>query len=71
VSRPECSLSRQATLRSGEKLLPWPTVAARGIALLLALLAIALAFASDDVPGLTVSRSSHDAPGTDEMHMQE
>jgi Predicted metal-binding integral membrane protein (DUF2182) len=37
-----------------EKLLPWRTVATRGIAVLLAVLAIALAFAPEDVPGLTV-----------------
>src|SRR5215207_8677211 len=42
-----------AALIAAEKLLPWRTVATRGIAILLAVLAIAIAFAPDDVPGLT------------------
>jgi predicted metal-binding membrane protein len=46
-----------AALIATEKLLPWPTVATRGIAVLLAVLGIALAFAPDDVPGLTIPGS--------------
>jgi predicted metal-binding membrane protein len=43
-----------AALIATEKLLPWRTVATRGIAVLLAVLGIALAFAPDDLPALTI-----------------
>jgi predicted metal-binding membrane protein len=43
-----------AALIAAEKLLPWRTVATRGIAMLLAVLAVAVAFAPEDVPGLTI-----------------
>jgi cytochrome c biogenesis protein CcdA len=46
-----------AALIATEKLLPWQTIAIRGIAVLLAVLGIALAFAPDDVPGLTIPGS--------------
>jgi hypothetical protein len=59
-----------AALIAIEKLLPWRTVATRGIAVLLAVLGIALAFAPEDVPGLTVPHSSDAAPAMEEMHMQ-
>ena len=39
-----------AALIAIEKLLPWRTVATRGIAVLLVVLALALAFAPGDVP---------------------
>jgi predicted metal-binding membrane protein len=39
-----------AALIAIEKLLPWRAVATRGIAVLLAVLGIALAFAPEDVP---------------------
>jgi predicted metal-binding membrane protein len=58
-----------AALIATEKLLPWRTVATRGIAVLLAVLGIALAFAPDDVPGLTVPDSSDAAPAMEEMGM--
>jgi predicted metal-binding membrane protein len=54
-----------------EKLLPWPTLATRGIAVLLAVLGIALAFAPEDVPGLTIPDSSDAAPAMREMRMEE
>jgi predicted metal-binding membrane protein len=44
-----------------EKLLPWRTIASRGIAIVLAVLAVAVTFAPDDVPGLTI-------PGSPEAH---
>jgi len=57
-----------AALIATEKLLPWRTVATRGIAVLLAVLGIALAFAPEDVPGLTVPGSS--APAMEEMGLE-
>jgi predicted metal-binding membrane protein len=58
-----------AALIATEKLLPWRTVATRGIAVLLAVLGIALAFAPEDTPGLTVPGSSDTAPAMEEMGM--
>ncbi len=49
-----------AALVATEKLLPWKAVARRGIAILLAVLAIGVAFAPAEVPGLTI-------PGSAEM----
>ena len=43
-----------AALIATEKLLPWKRIANRGIAILLALLGLAVAFAPGSVPGLTV-----------------
>jgi predicted metal-binding membrane protein len=43
-----------AALIGAEKLLPWRTVANRGIAVLLAALGLAVALAPEDVPGLTI-----------------
>jgi predicted metal-binding membrane protein len=60
-----------AALVATEKLLPWRTVATRGIAVLLAVLGIALAFAPDDVPGLTVPGSPDAAPTMQEMRMED
>jgi predicted metal-binding membrane protein len=48
-----------AVLITTEKLLPWRAIANRGIAVLLAILAIAVAFTPADVPALTI-------PGTPE-----
>ena len=59
-----------AALIATEKLLPWRTVATRGIAVLLAVLGIALAFAPEDVPGLTVPGLSDAAPAMEEMGME-
>jgi predicted metal-binding membrane protein len=60
-----------AALIATEKLLPWQTVATRGIAVLLAVLGIALAFAPEDMPGLTVPGSPDAAPAMKEMGMEE
>jgi predicted metal-binding membrane protein len=49
-----------AVLIAAEKLLPWRTLASGGIAVVLAALAIAVAFAPESVPGLTI-------PGMHEM----
>jgi predicted metal-binding membrane protein len=46
-----------AALIAAEKLLPWREVVTRGIVVLLAVLAVAVAFAPQDVPGLTVPGS--------------
>ena len=46
-----------AALIAAEKLLPWRTVATRGIAVLLAVLAVAVAFSPENVPGLTIPSS--------------
>jgi len=59
-----------AVLIATEKLLPWRTFATRGIAVLLAVLGFALAFAPEDVPGLTVPGSSNTAPAMEEMGME-
>jgi len=56
-----------AAMVAAEKLLPWRTVATRGVAALLAVLAIALAFAPEHVPGLTVPGSADAAPAMEEM----
>jgi len=47
-----------AALIAVEKLLPWKAVANRGAAVLLAVLGIAVAFAPENVPGLTLPDSS-------------
>jgi hypothetical protein len=65
-----------AALIAVEKLLPWKAVANRGVAVLLAVLGIAVAFAPENVPGLTLPDSSqaHEAmmrmedPAMDEDH---
>jgi predicted metal-binding membrane protein len=59
-----------AALVAAEKLLPWETVATRGIAVLLAVLGIALAFAPEDMPGLTVPGSPDAAPAMQDMGME-
>jgi predicted metal-binding membrane protein len=46
-----------AALVAVEKLLPWGRVAARGVALVLLVLAIAVALAPEQVPGLTIPGS--------------
>jgi predicted metal-binding membrane protein len=46
-----------AALIAAEKLLPWKEVASRGIVALLAVLAAAVAFAPQHVPGLTIPGS--------------
>jgi predicted metal-binding membrane protein len=60
-----------AALIAAEKLLPWRTVAIGGIAVLLAVLGIALAFAPEDVPGLRVPGSADAAPAMEGMGMEE
>jgi predicted metal-binding membrane protein len=46
-----------AALIAAEKLLPWRRVASRGIVVLLVVLAAAVGFAPEDVPGLTIPGS--------------
>ena len=58
-----------AALIVAERLLPWKTVAGRGVAVVLALLALGVAFAPEDVPGLTVPGSHEGAPAMDSMEM--
>jgi predicted metal-binding membrane protein len=43
-----------AALIAAEKLLPWKTLATRGVMAVLVILAIAVAVAPEDVPGLTL-----------------
>ena len=52
-----------AALIAMEKLLPWKAVANRGIAVLLGVLAVLVAFTPGSVPGLTLpgSAKAHDA----------
>jgi predicted metal-binding membrane protein len=46
-----------AGLIAAEKLLPWRALASRGIVVLLAVLAVGVVFAPEDVPGLTIPGS--------------
>jgi predicted metal-binding membrane protein len=55
-----------AALIAVEKLLPWQAVANRGVAVLLAVLGIAVAFTPENVPGLTIPDS---AQARDSMKM--
>jgi predicted metal-binding membrane protein len=59
-----------AALIVAERLLPWKTIAGRGVAVMLALLALAVTFAPEDVPGLTVPGSHQGAPTMDSMQMR-
>jgi predicted metal-binding membrane protein len=59
-----------AALIAAERLLPWKTVAGRGVAIVLALLAVGVALAPQDVPGLTVPDSHGSAAPTDSMPMR-
>jgi predicted metal-binding membrane protein len=56
-----------AGLIAAEKLLPWKRVAVRGVAVVLAALALAVVIAPEDVPGLTIpgSHEAMDAMGMD------
>jgi predicted metal-binding membrane protein len=51
-----------AALIAAERLLPWKAPAVRAIAVILAVLGIAVAFAPDSVPGLTIPDSSEAMP---------
>jgi predicted metal-binding membrane protein len=56
-----------AALIAVEKLLPWKAIANRGIAVVLAVLALGVAFTPEEVPGLTLP----DSPEAREMMMHE
>jgi len=58
-----------AALIAAEKLLPWKTAANRGIAVLLVVLGLGVAFASEDVPGLTLPDSPEAQAAMDSMEM--
>jgi predicted metal-binding membrane protein len=58
-----------AALIAFEKLLPWKAVANRGIAVLLVVLGLGVAFASQDVPGLTLPDSPGAKAAMDSMGM--
>jgi predicted metal-binding membrane protein len=60
-----------AALIALEKLLPWKAVANRSIAVLLVVLGLAVAFAPDRVPGLTLPNSPEAARAMDSMGMQQ
>jgi predicted metal-binding membrane protein len=53
-----------AALIAAEKLVPWRAIANRGIAVLLAVLAVAVAFTPADVPSLTIPGSPDAMKGT-------
>jgi predicted metal-binding membrane protein len=59
-----------AALIATEKLLPWKALANRGIAVLLAVLGIMVAFAPEDVPGLTLPDSPEAAQAMEAMGME-
>jgi predicted metal-binding membrane protein len=60
-----------AALIAIEKLLPWRTVANRGIAVLLVVLGLGVAFAPEDVPGLTLPDSPEAMRAMDSMGMDD
>jgi predicted metal-binding membrane protein len=60
-----------AALIAIEKLLPWRAVANRGIAILLLVLGLAVAFAPEDVPGLTVPGSAEAMEAMEAMGMEQ
>jgi predicted metal-binding membrane protein len=57
-----------AALIATEKLLPWKAIANRGIAVLLLALGLAVAFAPEDVPGLTLPDSQHSMGAMEGAH---
>jgi hypothetical protein len=59
-----------AALIAAEKLLPWRAFANRGVALLLVALGIAVAFAPDRVPGLTLPGSPQATRAMQSMDME-
>ena len=59
-----------AALIALEKLLPWKAVANRGIAVLLVALGLAVAFAPEDVPGLTLPDSPEAMEAMEAMGME-
>jgi predicted metal-binding membrane protein len=59
-----------AALIAIEKLLPWKAVANRGIAVLLAVLGLGVAFAPEDVPGLTLPDSPDAQRAMESMGME-
>jgi hypothetical protein len=59
-----------AALIVAERLLPWKTIAGHGVAVALGLLTLGVAFAPEDVPGLTVPGSHQGAPTMDSMRMR-
>jgi Predicted metal-binding integral membrane protein (DUF2182) len=60
-----------AALIAIEKLLPWRTLANRGVAITLLVLGLGVAFAPEDVPGLTEPDSSEAASAMESMGMGE
>jgi predicted metal-binding membrane protein len=60
-----------AALIATEKLLPWKAVANRGIAVLLVALGLAVAFAPEDVPGLTLPDSPEAMGAMEAMGMED
>src|SRR5215207_2257603 len=60
-----------AALIATEKLLPWKAVANRGIAVLLVVLGLGVAFAPEDVPGLTEPDSAEAQSAMEAMGMEE
>jgi predicted metal-binding membrane protein len=60
-----------AALIAIEKLLPWKAAANRGIAILLAVLGLAVAFAPEDVPGLTIPGSPEAMRAMEAMGMED
>lgn len=58
-----------AALIAAERLLPWKTIAGCGVAVALALLALGVAFAPEDVPGFTIPGSHQGEATMDSMQM--
>jgi predicted metal-binding membrane protein len=60
-----------AALIAAEKLLPWKALANRGVAILLVVLGLAVAFAPEQVPGLILPGSREAAQAMESMGMDE
>ena len=60
-----------AALIAIEKLLPWKALANRGIAVLLLVLGLGVAFTPGDVPGLTLPDSPEARQAMESMGMEE
>jgi predicted metal-binding membrane protein len=59
-----------AALIAAEKLLPSPAAVTRGVAVVLAALALAVAFVPESVPGLTIPGSMEQMDSMSQMEMQ-
>jgi predicted metal-binding membrane protein len=62
-------MALMAALIAAARLLPWKTIAGCGVAVALALLALGVAFAPEDVPGFRIPGSHQGEATMDSMQM--